>query len=364
MTHIVIATGLYPPEIGGPATFASLFEKGLAKHSMAHTTIPFSSVRYLPKLVRHVAYGWRVYRAASSDSIVLALDPVSVGLPSLLAARARGARFFLRVGGDYAWEQATQRSCYDDVPESFPGDVHALPLPARIMYAVQRYVAVRAERVLVQSTSLGAIVAAWGVAASRISVVPNGMSAVALPDREALRARYGWHGPVVVSSGRFVPWKGFEALIDAVKSLGDIPDLHLVIIGGGPLERELRSRADGAVEFIPPLPKSELLSMISAADVFALNTRYEGFSHQILEAMSVGTPVVTTAIPGNADLVVGETALSVPWNDTRALADSVRRVIEDPALARSLSLRARAHAEQFTPERTFRESCAALGISV
>lgn len=360
--QVVIATGLYPPEIGGPATFAVLFEKGLARHSIAYTTIPFSSVRYLPKVVRHIAYGWRVFRAARAGSVVLALDPVSVGLPALLAARARGARFFLRVGGDYAWEQATQRWHYDDVPESFPKDVGALPFPARVLYAVQRYVASRAERVLVQSASLGAIVGAWGIDARRISVVPNGMDHVALPDRAALRARYGWNGPVVVSSGRFVSWKGFGALIDAVRSLRDIPGLRLVLIGSGPLERELRSKANDSVEFVSPLAKQELLSMISAADAFVLNTRYEGFSHQILEAMVVGTPVITTAIPGNADLVVEGTALSVSWNDTRALADAIRRVVTDPALAAALALRARAHAERFTPERTFRESCAALGI--
>lgn len=367
--HIVIATGLYPPEIGGPATFAAFFEKELKEKGIPCTVVPFNSVRHLPKVIRHIAYFIRVLRATKRGSIVLALDPVSVGLPALFAARFRGAAFYLRAGGDYAWEQAVQRWGFKGLPEEFPGDT-PLPLMGRLLVWAERYVARRARRILTQSGHLASIVARWGVAREHIVVIPNGVARPSLPPREKLRDEFGWgSGPVVVSAGRFVPWKGFRALMDAVASLkSDFPDIRLCIAGGGPEEKTLRTHAvmlSTRTEFLGSLSKDALAHVIHAADVFVLNTRYEGFSHQIAEAFVLGTPVVTTDIGGNKDLAKNEkTALTVSFDDVPALAGAIRRLLSDRQLARRIADGAETHVRSFTPERTFRESCEAIGITL
>lgn len=365
--HVVIATGLYPPEIGGPATFSAFFEKGLKDKHIPCTVVPFSTVRHFPKVIRHIAYFMRVFRAIRHGSIVLALDPVSVGLPALFAARLRRTPFYLRVGGDYAWEQAVQRWGFTGLPGEFPGAT-PLPLVGKILVWTERYVARRARRILMQSDHLAGIVAGWGVAKDMIAVIPNGVSNPTLPSREKLRDEFEWgNGPIVISAGRYVPWKGFPALMDAVATLKrDFPDIRLCLAGGGPDETKLRAHAATLpirAVFLGSLSKESLAHAIYAADVFVLNTRYEGFSHQIAEAMAIGTPVVTTDIGGNKDLAEdGKTALTVPFNDVPALAAAIRRVFSDKGLAERIAHGAHVRVREFTPERTFTESCRAVGI--
>ena len=85
--RILIATGLFPPEIGGPATYSKLLQDMLPDFGFWVTVLPFREVRRLPKLIRHVWYFWRVVRAGFYADIIFAQDPVSVGLPAALAAR-------------------------------------------------------------------------------------------------------------------------------------------------------------------------------------------------------------------------------------------------------------------------------------
>lgn len=366
--HVVIATGLYPPDIGGPATFAVFLEKQFARHGISYTTVPFRLVRHRPKILRHLNYFTLIRHAIKPGSIVLALDPVSAGLPARLAAAVAGAPFYLRVGGDYAWEQASQRG-FSGTPEEFATVRSRLSPSIQLLVAIESFVARGAHAVLTQSSYLADIVQGWGVPRERIAVVPNSVETLAeLPSRSQLRDEWKWGSErVIVSAGRFVPWKGFGPLIDAVDELSKKHEhVRLVIAGEGPEGAMLRERAKKArarVDVLGPLHSDKLSRLIAAADVFALNTGYEGFSHQLLEAMALGTPVVTTAIGGNRDLAQeGKTALTVPYNDTAALASALDRLLSDGALARELSQSAKAHAARFTPERTFAETCAAIGV--
>src|SRR5450631_1002176 len=106
---ILIATGLYPPQSGGPATYSKLLHDELPKHDIAVVVLPFSTVQHIPKVFRHTAYFFRVISQSAGCTIIYALDPVSVGLPASLAALLLRKKFILRVAGDYAWEQGRQR---------------------------------------------------------------------------------------------------------------------------------------------------------------------------------------------------------------------------------------------------------------
>ena len=81
MKKVLIATGLYPPEIGGPATYTKLLETRLPEYGFEISVLPFSSVRHLPKIIRHAAYFLKCLSRARAADIVFAQDPVSVGLP-------------------------------------------------------------------------------------------------------------------------------------------------------------------------------------------------------------------------------------------------------------------------------------------
>lgn len=108
--RIVIATPLYPPEIGGPAMYAKELKERLAAAGNTMALVKFSDVRRYPKLLRHLAYFWRVFREARGTDAVLAFDTWSTGVPALLAAKARGNKSLVRIGGDILWETYLQRT--------------------------------------------------------------------------------------------------------------------------------------------------------------------------------------------------------------------------------------------------------------
>lgn len=344
---VVVATPLYPPEPGGPATYTRILEHGLPEKDIQAEIIKFRDVRHLPKVLRHAAYFWKVFGAAKGAHAVLGLDAVSVGLPALLAARLRNVPFVVKIVGDYAWEQGTQRFGVTASLDEFVRLRH-VPFPVRVLQTVQTYVAAHAVRVMVPSEYLKGIVIAWGIPSERIEVIYNaielGEQGVVSESVSALPR------PRIATIGRLVPWKHIDGVIQAV---AQIPDASLVIVGNGPerarLEEEAGSIAD-RVCFTGAVPHADALAILQDADVLVLNSSYEGLSHLLIEALMLGKAVVTTRVGGNPELITdGENGLLIPPHDTLALAEALRRVMANPELRSRLQSQAKASSARFSP---------------
>ncbi|MDO8451707.1 MAG: glycosyltransferase family 4 protein, partial [bacterium] len=321
--RVLIATGLYPPDVGGPATYTKALETALPEAGIEVSVLSFGRVRHLPTIVRHVRYFFLALREGKRSDVIYAQDPISVGLPAFFAALILDKKFLLKVVGDYAWEQATQRFGFTGTVEQFQKD-KKLDFFATSLRVLERWVAKRAVRVIVPSKYLAKIVTQWGVPKKKLSVIYNGMEELSdTGNKPVLRGLLKFHGKLVISIGRLVPWKGFHELIAMVSGMKkDFPDMKLMIVGSGPelraLEEEAkRKRIAEDVVFTGALPRSILLRYMRASDIFILNSRYEGFSHQLLEVMAVGVPIITTKIGGNPEAIehVKEGVLVSP-NDT------------------------------------------------
>lgn len=337
---LVIATPLYPPEIGGPATYAKLLFDGLPGKGIEVELVKFSDVRHLPKIIRHYVYYRRVLRAAQSADVVLALDPVSVGLPAMRAARKASKPFVVKIVGDYAWEQGRQKFGITQTLDEFVKTA-SVSLPVRMFRRIQTRVALRATRVIVPSEYLKNIVAAWGASTPLSTGIPREKIAVIynsveLP--EILPPQERPKGFLVVSAGRRVPWKGFDALERVVARNND---WHLFIASG--------------------MPRAETLGWVRAADVFVLNSAYEGLSHALIEAMALGTSVVATKVGGNPELVEdGVTGLLVTPGDDDALFAALGAIALDPAAARRRAAAAQARMRTFSTEAMLSATVALL----
>jgi glycosyltransferase involved in cell wall biosynthesis len=358
--RLLLATGIYPPSIGGPATYTKLLYEELPKHGIEAEVLSFDSVRHFPKLIRNVIYFYRAWKAAKTVDAVYAQDPVSVGLPALVAAKLRSKPFYLKVVGDYAWEQGVQRFGVEDSLDEFAARKRGYRLPVRILKAVQLQVASRARRVIVPSRYLKSILSKWGVPAERIAVVYNAFEAPEMPSEssEAIRKKEFIEGKLIVSVGRLVPWKGFDTLIRLTARMQrEFPDVGLLIIGDGPdrarLERIVKEeRLERAVRFAGKLPQQEMLRRLKAADVFVLNTSYEGFSHQLLEVMALGIPIITTSVGGNPELITdGVNGILVPYDDKEGLRDALSRLFSGEQKALPLVEAARKRVTEFSVER-------------
>ncbi len=348
--HVFVATGLYPPDSGGPATHTRMMEEFLPAENMVVSVLPFSAVRHLPKIVRHVAYFLQCVKGAVHADVVFAQDTISVGLPARLAAAVLLKPFIVRVPGDHVWEQGVARFNVQETLDAFPvWPSHPYLFFLRLL---QRVALFRAH-VLVPSAYLGRIVGKWGVPENRIQLIYNGVSFIevgACKVEPAMR-------PLVVVLGRLVAWKKVEQVIDAMAVKGIF---HLHIIGDGPERNALERRCvekgiEDQVRFLGQLPNPEALQWVAAADVFVLNSTYEGFSHTLVEAMRSGVPIIATDIPGNRE-AAGDTVHYVsPGDNAQELAHALEAVLYGGEATAARVTAAKKRAESFSTTQVAHE---------
>ena len=155
-----------------------------------------------------------------------------------------------------------------------------------------------------------------------------------------------WHGRVALHK------KGLDVLVDAWERVCAQTDheLRLVLAGTGDdadwLRRRLALRGNSSILWDNRfLHDQEIVrGYLSAADVYAFPSRYEGLPVALLEAMACGLPVVVTEFEGVAEIVDGAEAsggVRVPLDDSEALAGAIRRLLHDGDLRLELGHRAR-----------------------
>ena len=345
----LLVAGIYPPDVGGPATYAALLERELPKRGFEVAIAPFATVRNLPPLVRHVAYFLRLLGALGSADILFVQDTVSSGLPAVFAAWMAHKPLVLRIGGDYAWEQGTQRfgvkEGIEDFQEKFYGP------RVECLRAVQKFVVRNADVVIAPSHYLGEIVEKWMKKDSQVEVVYNGVELPLVV--EELQDRPG--GALIVSAGRLVAWKGFDGLIAAV---AEREDWTLVIVGDGPEREYLQKLAEETecndrVIFTGNLPREKMLGWCKAADVFVLNSSYEGLSHLLIEVQSLGTPTIATAIGGNMEVVEdNKNGLLVSPGSHGELTAAIDDLVSDTELAERLGNAGKERMKDFSIDAT------------
>jgi glycosyltransferase involved in cell wall biosynthesis len=350
---LVLASPLYPPEAGGPATYAKLLVDGLPQKGVSISLVLFSAVRKYPKGIRHLIYFLKVVNAARTADVILALDPVSVGFPAALASFFSGKPLLVKVVGDFAWEQGSQRFGITASLDKFVRQGR-VPFPVAVLRAAQTFVAHRAQKIIVPSNYLRSIVTAWGIAPEKITVIYN---SIELPVFEHAQKRAEG---VIVSASRLVPWKGVSELIDAVAHVRTtVPAASLLIVGDGPEKETLMKKGAEKlgehVSFAGSRTHEETLQALRAAEVFVLNSSYEGFSHVLVEACMLGCAIITTTAGGNPEIITdGENGLLIQTGTTtansEALTRAITRVLMDTNLRTYLQENARASATRFTLE--------------
>ena len=190
----------------------------------------------------------------------------------------------------------------------------------------------RADAVIAVSTLLRDTVAIpMGAEPEKIEVIGNGVDLGQFypEDKAVARKRLGIpvESKVMLTVGTLIGLKGFHRVVELMPGLRrDWPNLHYLIVGGSVghdgIEATLRSmvtqyRLEDCVHLCGPQRPAELRWYYSAADVFVLATEYEGWANVLLEAMACGTPVVTTRVGGNAQVVSDEALglLCEYWDD-------------------------------------------------
>ncbi len=380
---ITIATGIFPPDIGGPATYSHRLSKDLAargddvrvvtysdRPTSREADQPFRLTRVsrddiLP--VRYLRYFQATQRQSRASKGLYLLDAVGVGLPAAMASRRLGKPFVLRVVADFAWE-LSQLSGHRDSFEVFQEKRHGLLLET--VRAVQKRVAKRAERVIVPSRYMRDTLIRWGVEASRLTVIPNATDPAPIstgPTRDEARRRLGIEAQALLSAGRLIPLKGHERLVEMMPALVDsAPGTTLYIAGSGPEKAKLRNkiaelRLHHVVHLVGSLEREKLLELYRACDLFVLPSEHEAFPHVLLEAMAEGLVPVANSVGGVPEIVDdGVYGILVPVDEPGRFQKAVSELLSNPKRRAQLSRGARERARDFDWDDTLRKTIEVL----
>ncbi len=212
------------------------------------------------------------------------------------------------------------------------------PRRRRIVTALRR-----ATRVFSVADSLKRHVVSLGAPGDRILVVGNGIDTGKFRriDRQRAREQLGLpaDAPVLISVGALVERKGFHRVMECLPALRQrYPGLRYLVVGGASPEGDWRAvlhqrvtdlGLQDCVTFLGALAPDALSVPLSAADVFVLATRNEGWANVFLEAMACGLPVVTTDVGGNAEVVANPgLGMLVPFGDSEQLAQAMAQALD------------------------------------
>lgn len=363
MKKVLITTGIYPPDIGGPATYSKLLFDELPKRGIEAEVLSFGEVRHLPKIIRHFVYFFKVLKRAKGVDVVYAQDPVSVGLPTMLANKFLRKRFFIRIAGDYAWEQGVQRFGVKDDLDTFSLK-NNYGLSVKFFKKIQFCVAKRANQIIVPSHYFKGVIVNWGIQPEKIKVIYNGIE---INESNLLAGRqeskvHKVESRVLLSVGRLVPWKGFRVLVEIMPDLlKEIPELKLVIVGDGPQKKELEYtiqelNLEDKVVLAGQLKREEVLEYMQKSNIFILNTSYEGFAHLLLEAANFMIPVITTNVGGNPELIENnEEGILIEPDNKEQIKGAVLKVLRDSEFREKIIQNAFKKSKQFSIQNTLDE---------
>jgi glycosyltransferase involved in cell wall biosynthesis len=355
--RIVLVTGIWPPDVGGPATHGPdlarfLSDRGhrvvavtMADGEVTDEPVPVRTIsRGLPFPLRYGLVALRSGRIARGADVVYASATYAAAAGAAAAARKP---LVAKLVSDPAYERARRTGLFRGSLEAFAG-AGGLPLDAlrRARTAVLR----RARRIVVPSAYLAEIALRWGLDERRLEVLPNPAPADRPESAEKLPRG------TLVFAGRLTAQKGLATALDA---LVRVPAARLVLLGDGPDRGSLEARAreaglDGRVEFRGARPRADVLRALAGADAALLPSEWENLPHAAIEALAVGTPVVATAVGGVPEIVRdGENGLLVPPRDAGALAAAIERVVGDRRFRNRLAKAAAPSIEGLDRERVY-----------
>ncbi len=334
--HILVPTGIFHPEPGGPATYLYRFLPELLQrgHTVEVVTFGEGQTESYPYPVTRIPRtnifhrNWQYYRAVKeklprADRVFI--NSLGIPLPKIHQPTV------LKIVGDRAWERAVNRGWIPPTEDIDHFQTAHYGLKVSYVKFSRSREARRVQQVIVPSHYLRQMVIGWGVLPERVKTIYNAIEP--LPSESVTRQALHLpeEKPLLLTAARLTAWKGVDAILNAIESL---PDIMLVVAGDGPMLEELKQQAEALnlaerVRFLGKIPHRELLKYYQVADYTILYSGYEGLSHVLLESLNAGTPVIASDKCGNPELVQhGQNGFLAPYPDVDALRAVITRAFE------------------------------------
>lgn len=310
---ILITVGIFPPDIGGPASFVPKIAKLLQENGFEVTIICLSN----EKIVDNESY--KIIRILRNQNLIIRwiktiLKMISNGrnadtiFVNGLPMEAYIANLFLRkklirkVVGDWAWERGRNKGIINDSFDEFQKNKHNLHL--EIAKFSRGWTATKADLVITPSVHLKNVVKNWGVSENNLKVIYNGtniQSKINKKENEVLH---------FITVGRLAPWKNIDKIIQAMAILNEKGfNFIFNIVGNGPLNEKLKIlvkelELENKIFFLGQKNTEELNKIYLDSDIYIQASGYEGLPHVILEAINFNLSIISTPIGGTNEILL------------------------------------------------------------
>lgn len=327
--NLVIVTPIYPPEIGGPASYVSGLVARLKEHHRVKiVTFAESNINSGGKVYRVPVGGGMLLRQlrlllqlgklAQKNQVIYAQGTIVVGVASFIASKLKKIPLVVKFVGDEVWEPLAESGKTKETLEAF----YAHKYPYNIKLWLHRLVLKKADSIIVPSKYLkDFLTTTHRVNPARITVISN---AVEIPKSFIVSRTKDPYKLIFV--GRLVPWKHVDQIIEAVYIARKKIPWTLTIVGEGTernmLERQMRRlKAESWIIFRGKLSKLETLKEIATSARLVLYSSYEGQPHTLIEAMLLKIPIIASDIKPHTELL--KNTPLVPVNNPKVLAEAI-----------------------------------------
>ena len=345
---IILATGIYPPDIGGPATYVRALAKELKERGVEVVVVTYGTVaseqwpvvgvsKFIP-VIRWFLYAKALRKHAKDADAVIAFSSVSCGVP-LWIAHLKKPKNVLRLGGDFFWERYTACGGKRDLHKwcTSKGFVNSLTrlFVKRLLFVFDHIIfSTRFQEKIYEG--------AYKKLPSHSVIenaLPSGVRAACSDDPvaspTAVRRERGiragnHHEPFrLLFMGRFVGFKNLPALIESVSYLQDV---KLTLVGDGPTKRLLVDRfsflvKNGKIRFVDSAHGEEKQKIFSEHDLMVIPSITEISPNVALEARMAGLPVLLTQETGLSSVLTQGMIvkdLSTPEKIAAAVTDAMQ----------------------------------------
>jgi glycosyltransferase involved in cell wall biosynthesis len=309
MPHsLLLVTGIYPPDSGGPAKFANEFSEWAVRNdcrvcvqtyaeiSREVEDFPDVKVKRVSRksrlLLRYITMIFSIGRNVERSSKILA---VGAFLETYISSILFRFSYVTKVPGDIVWERARNNGKTQSEIVEFQGE--NIGLKYRIFRKLFTASLKKSDLVIVPSKGLFELCLGWGIPISKLRLVYNSVEMHNGPVAQRKSSSYD-----LITVCRLTPWKGVDELVEYAAKR----DSSLVVVGDGPELanlKELVNQLGAKVIFLGNVSHSKVQEYLSKSKVFVLNSSYEGLPHALVEARSAGILAVGRAGTGSDEVI-------------------------------------------------------------
>jgi len=368
---IIFATGIFPPDIGGPATYVEKLANELVQRRFEVSVITFSDnkieekhdfpvirvSRKYPKAIRYFIYFLKLLKLAKNKDVIYSQNQTSAGFPSVLVSKILKKRLILKVVGDAAWESYANRVNGFDNIEIFQRKKY--DFFTELIRETRSFVAKNADKIITPSHYLKGIISDWGVSKEKIEVIYNALgSSVDLDvSKEQAQNRIEIKGNIILSIGRLCSWKGFKTLIDIIPDLlKENSNFKLIIVGEGEERKSLEEKIkklelESNVKLTGRVLHKNIPLYFKSSEMFILNSEYEGLPHVVLEAMQAGVPIIVSNRGGNPEVIEDNfNGFLVEYNNKEQIKKAIMNLHYDKELQKTFIRNSKERLKKFSWE--------------